>query len=161
MLFKKDKKSNTEEFFFQYYSLAIMWGIIGALLKTDTKEVQFWIKFCHRDIWRALPTNNIKMQEDTSDGLCAYLTLVNSGVPLLSVFDEKDPLVTAIFMQRLKSFIRRIKIAADGQYVQIAMSNPRYLRAEKKDHKLGMDNTNARLCHITELHATEIKGEKE
>ena len=74
------------------------------------------------------------MNKEASDGLSTDLTFISPRVPLLRVLDLEDPLVPVRVVDRVVPHVGSVRVAADGQDVQVVVSDPRDLKmqAEKK-----------------------------
>lgn len=58
-------------------------------------------------------TYNIQVHEVTSDGLRAYLTFVDTGIPFLGPLDLQNPLIRQGVIVGLKTLVTGIGVSAD------------------------------------------------
>uniref|UniRef100_A0A182R067 Uncharacterized protein n=1 Tax=Anopheles farauti TaxID=69004 RepID=A0A182R067_9DIPT len=73
-------------------------------------------------------TYDAERDEEAAYRLGRYLALVDAGVPLLGPLDLKRPVVDVFVMRRLEPLVGGVRVAADGEYVDVPVSDPRDLR---------------------------------
>jgi hypothetical protein len=74
-------------------------------------------------IWRVL-TYDVEMYEVAHVRRGADLTLVDAGVAVLRVLDLQRPLVRVRVMDGPEALVARVRVAAHGQQVDVAVPHP-------------------------------------
>lgn len=70
----------------------------------------------------------MQRDKERAHGLRRDLALVDAGVALLRPLDVQRPVVRLRRVRGLEALVRRVRVAAHGQDVQVAVPDPRYLR---------------------------------
>lgn len=69
----------------------------------------------------------MQRDEEGAHGLRGHLALVDAGVALLRPLDVQRPVVRLRRVRRLEPLVRRVRVAAHRQDVQVAVPDPRHL----------------------------------
>lgn len=75
----------------------------------------------------------MQRDEEGAHRLRGHLALVDAGVALLRPLDVQRPVVRVGRVRRLEALVRRVRVPAHGQDVQVAVADPWHLWQKKND----------------------------
>ena len=69
-------------------------------------------------------TDEIQSHRVAPNGLSGDLAFIETSVSLLSKFDLQSPLIRLLVMCRRETLVSRVCVSANGENMQISMTNP-------------------------------------